>query len=250
MRNPIGLHVRTSVSVALSLLAILATGVWPRIGIASEVAVAYAYDIHPVTAFVPTSDEVLSTPWTSIGFDDQAWSPGFMGVGYAGPGDRIYFDNLRLSLYDQMHSKSPSALIRVPFTNSYTFDVDSLQLEMLYDDGVIAYLNGVEVLRVGFGVPTALIPAWDSLSGNRPEPADFEVFDITSHKSLLRQGDNVLALRGFNNSFASQDFIVKARLIGYVPEPSATLLLALAGGVGAGIFRRGVARSSSNVLPE
>ena len=79
---------------------------------------------------------------------------------------------------------------------------------MRYDDGFIAYINSTEVQRVLFSGT----PAWNSRANNGHEAQSVELFDISSHLSDLRQGQNILAIHGLNVSTSSSDFIIYAEL--------------------------------------
>ena len=52
-----------------------------------------------------------------------------------------------MDLESLMFRKAPSALMRYPFEVQDTSSVFSLLLRTKYDDGYVAYLNGVEVAR-------------------------------------------------------------------------------------------------------
>ena len=88
----------------------------------------------------------------------------------------------------------------------------SLALDLRYDDGFIAYLNGREIARRFFQEDDARPqPQWDSrANGNRP---DSEVivpvtFDLTPYLDLLVNGSNVLAFHGVNSTSQNTDFLI------------------------------------------
>ncbi len=111
-----------------------------------------------------------------------------------------------------MQGVSASVYVRIPFRATLPLDFDAIELRVRYDDGYIAYLNGVEVAR-----------------RNAPEPAGFdarassdravgrstreEAIDLTSHVDLIRDGDNVLAFHGLNDTPGSEEFLLAPRLI-------------------------------------
>jgi len=103
----------------------------------------------------------------------------------------------------------------VPFvaTAATLQDLTNLTLKVRYDDGFIAYLNGVEIQRVGFsGTPT-----WNSAasgSHSDAEAVNFESFDASSHIKDLRAGANLLAIHGLNQSTTSTDFLISVELTG------------------------------------
>jgi hypothetical protein len=146
-------------------------------------------------------------------FNDSRWmtsSGGPGGVGY----DRnsSYNHLITLDLEEQMYDKNSDCYIRIPFIlSARQSGYDSMVLKIRYDDGFIAYLNGVEVSRRNFiGRPTAGCSA----SEDRPnaEALNFEHIDISAYSSRLHTGDNLLAIQGLNFSRDSSEFLICAEL--------------------------------------
>ena len=170
---------------------------------------------QPVTAIVPT-DGSLGTDWVQTNFDDSGWLTGNAGIGFD---TAVTYDNfIGLDLEDQMRTINPTAYMRMDFEVTVDpADMDQLYLQMQYDDGFIAYLNGTEVAR-------AVAPEnarWDSRaagSNSDNRAVLFEDFNITSQKELLNVGTNLLAVHGLNASPTSSDFLISPKF-GYVPVP-------------------------------
>jgi hypothetical protein len=150
----------------------------------------------------------VSDDWKdNLIFDESAWISGTGGIGYErGSGYEALID---IDVAAQMYNGNTSCYIRIPFT--ITEDPDSfdfLTLNMLYDDGFIAYINSTEVQRALF----TGTPAWNSRADDGHEAQSVEYFDISSHLSDLHQGHNILAIHGLNVSASSSDFIISAGL--------------------------------------
>jgi len=98
----------------------------------------------PATLLVPTNG-ALGDRWTSISFDDTSWQDAVAAVGYdqAANYDALIGSDLEGALFD----RQSSAYLRVPFHGDGVDAIDFLHLDMKYDDGFVAYLNGVEVAR-------------------------------------------------------------------------------------------------------
>ena len=110
-----------------------------------------------------------------------------------------------------MSNVNSSAFIRVPFTVGDPTLYSGITLRTRYDDGFVAYLNGVEVARGN--APTSV--AWDSsatASRNLVQAHTAEEFDVTAHLTALRVGTNILAIQGLNFAATDADFLVLPQL--------------------------------------
>jgi hypothetical protein len=87
-----------------------------------------------------------------------------------------------------------------------------MTLRIRYDDGFVAYINGVEVARRNFtGTPT-----WNSNADTTHDDSaaiEFEDINISSHLDVLRADDNILAIHGLNVSLTSSDFLISPELV-------------------------------------
>ena len=159
---------------------------------------------------VPTA--AISDAWRSdSAFDDTAWQSGSGGVGYErSTGYEALF---KIDVGNAMYGKTTSCYIRIPFTvtASTLQGLSSLLLNVRYDDGFVAYLNGVEVQRWLF-VGT---PPWNSAASTTHSDVDavnWETFNISSRLSNLHAGTNLLAIQALNESTTSSDFLLSVEL--------------------------------------
>jgi len=158
---------------------------------------------------VPTGP--ISDAWKSdLRFDDSSWISGAGGVGYER--DSGYQNYFGIDVGDQMYNRNASCLIRVPFVVSRDLTtLGKLTLKVRYDDGFVAYLNGVEIGRALFsGEPT-----WNSTAYSTHadfEATTFEEFNITAYAGLLWQGQNLLAIQAMNSPVNSSDFLLSVEL--------------------------------------
>jgi hypothetical protein len=115
-----------------------------------------------------------------------------------------------------MMNVNSSAYVRVPFAVNDLAAVGQLLLEMQYDAGFVAYLNGQEVARRNAPTTTGVPPAFNAsatMERSNSEAILAEAIDLTPFKSLLNQGPgNVLAIHGLNSAAADEDFLVAPRL--------------------------------------
>ena len=164
----------------------------------------------PKRAFVPAGP--INDAWRGgADFDDSTWISGAGGVGYERQSGYQQFFGIDLG--SQMYNVNASCYIRIPFIVSAdpaTFNF--ITLRMRYDDGFVAYLNGVEIQRALF----TGTPAWNSVAdGTHSDGAAviFEDFDVSAHAGLLRKGQNILAIQGMNSPITSSDLLFNAELV-------------------------------------
>ena len=122
---------------------------------------------------------------------------------------------------DDMLGINASLWSRIEFEVEDPCVFDMLTLRMKYEDGFVAYLNGVEVASDNF----TGTPGWNSeADGNRQNELAllFVDFDITEHISDLRQGRNVLSIHGLNDNVGDLNFLVLPELVA-VSDPNLSL---------------------------
>jgi hypothetical protein len=164
---------------------------------------------HSIRVHIPT-DNSLGLTWTAPNYTpDSNWSDGSSGTGVGYERDSGYESLIQTDVHDAMYNKSTSVLLRLTFTYDGVNPIDALFLEMKYDDGFIAYLNGVEVCRSNNIVND--IPG-SAQASNHEAGAAYESFDITAHKNMIAVGTNLLAIHGINYSTTSSDMIVLPRV--------------------------------------
>ncbi|MHB1034284.1 MAG: lamin tail domain-containing protein [Pirellulales bacterium] len=112
----------------------------------------------------------------------------------------------------QLGNNPTSLYTRIAFDAANRTTLTSLTLKMKYDDGYVAYLNGVKV--ASRNAPAN--PAWNSLaSGERSSDSlatAFENLDLTPYLYLLQDTGNVLAIQGLMSSAADTDLLVLPEL--------------------------------------
>ncbi|MDB4409042.1 CotH kinase family protein, partial [Akkermansiaceae bacterium] len=128
------------------------------------------------------------------------------------------------AIESEMAGVAAGAYLRIPFEASDLDAVASLMLRIRYDDGFVAYLNGVEI--ASGNAPAAV--AWDSTAASERDAQDvvsFEEIDVTAFTDLLvANGTNVLAIHGLNLSATDGDFLITPELVGVVSSPTAQRL--------------------------
>lgn len=160
--------------------------------------------------------EETGNEWQLAGFDDSDWNQAQTGIGYG-----YHFPNFIGTggdTSDAMRSKSTSAFLRVPFQIDDPTAVVGMNLELHFEDGFAAYLNGQLVASAN--VPDPLLV--DSLALERGEVRDgdlMQVFPLNFSGKLL-SGENVLSFHVINDHVGSSDVLLVPRLTGEVRDLS------------------------------
>lgn len=162
------------------------------------------------TVLVPTNGN-LGTTWTANGFDDGSWTSGTTGVGYERSSGYDNFFNIDVEA--QMYNQRTSVYLRVPFTVNNIGEISGLEMQLQYDDGFVAYINGVEVARDrASGAVTWSSTASDDHTDSLA--SQFTSFGLGGFTHLLVEGENVLAIHGLNRNTTSSDLLFRPRLLG------------------------------------
>ena len=145
--------------------------------------------------FVPNAN--LPTDWSTFSFDVSTWNTGPMSVGYGDNDDVTEVSNPSTSVY-----------ARINFTIDDTSFIKEAILDMDFDDGFVAYLNGIEIARSGL---TNVPPNWDDLATDHESTllqglaiSSFVIDEILL-KSAIKNGINVLSIEVHNSSTTSSD---------------------------------------------
>jgi hypothetical protein len=173
----------------------------------------YGQDMHWESITPPASQWDYITPtsevpsdWATINFDSTSWGQGTSGIGYGDDDDSTVIAINTISVY----MRKSFSVVDVSAINRLLLDID-------YDDGFIAYLNGVEIARSMLYDDVSYNTLADGLhegalyQGNLP---DRFIVD----KSQLLNGNNVLAVQVHNHSADSSDMsalpVLSAEVIG------------------------------------
>ncbi|MBT5705721.1 MAG: hypothetical protein HOI66_05300, partial [Verrucomicrobia bacterium] len=138
--------------------------------------------------------------WAQPDFTDSGWRQGSSPFRYG--------DGAGGTLITGMRNSYSTYFLRRAFTASSVALIEGLELNMDYDDGFVVWLNGFEVLR-------ANAPASLALNGFAPanhESGTFETFSLDQAVSRLVEGENVIAIQGFNTNLPSSDFMLHPEL--------------------------------------
>ncbi|MEJ2544618.1 MAG: CotH kinase family protein [Calditrichaceae bacterium] len=136
--------------------------------------------------------------WNSSDFDDSSWETGNSGFGYGDGDDQTELSAGILSVY-----------LRKTFVIEDIQDVVSAVLHIDYDDGFVAYLNGVEFARANIG-EEGIPPSFNQGTNTDHEAQMYQgskpdAFSITDWRDYLVSGKNVVAIQVHNINSGSSD---------------------------------------------
>jgi len=146
----------------------------------------------------------LGDAWRHADYADTLWPDGDAPLGYGETG---------LATAIPYGTDPANKPVTTYFRKLFTLPDDPatltrLTLEVNYDDGFVAYLNGAEIAR---GAMPEGAPSYETLAIDH-ESGPFERVDLTPLAGLLRQGPNLLAIELHQADPASQDLVWDARL--------------------------------------
>jgi hypothetical protein len=135
--------------------------------------------------------------WANPNFDDNAWDIGVGGLGYGDDDDASLLPTGTISAYMRHHFEVDNTAI-----------LGQAVLNMDYDDGFVAYLNGIEIARANMdGNPPLYSDLAADHEANVYQGGNYDYFPIdpTVWQSAIMQGDNVLAIEIHNSDPSSSD---------------------------------------------
>ena len=158
----------------------------------------------------PAAGKEERTAWTVIGFDDSAWKTGAGSFGakrgaQAGVGSYIP-DTLLTQYIPGSTTNIPAYFFRTTFDLEDPAAVEALECSLLYDDGVIVYINGAQTANVLCGdITENLQYGGANEGGSDPGRASFTVTGDLLASLDLRQTGNVLAVELHQVTTTSSD---------------------------------------------
>lgn len=193
-----------------TVLIQIGSGMRYRANLASDDAAVIQFG-SPMKYVANLSDPGIGLLWTQEGFNDSSWPSGSYGVGYetAPPGAQSL-------LLTTVTAGASSVFTRARFAVDDPASVNNLFIAVDYDDGVIAWVNGVEVFRSA-EMPAGT-PAWNTSaalheSSNGAVPNYGALVDISALAiPVLHAGENILAIGVWNNAPTSTDLVLVPRL--------------------------------------
>ncbi len=142
----------------------------------------------------------LGDDWKNTDYNDSTWDQGLGAFGYGDGDDMTIVPNGTRSIF-----------IRKEFNIADAQNIINLYLDIDYDDGFVAYINGTEVARnnINGNNPSYLSFAITDKEAKMYSGGDPDHFELLDHLDLLRDGENVLAIQVHNNVTSSSDMTLR-----------------------------------------
>ena len=163
-----------------------------------------------MTYLANLTDPGLGLSWVQPAFDESTWTNGIFGVGYQRGGGGAH-----ALIITDVASPTASVYTRTRFDIGDPAGVNQMLLGADWDDGYVAWINGVEVYRspqIPAGTPTWDVSPASHESSNGQAPDYGTLIDITSVAiPALVPGENLLAVGVYNDIPAvgtSSDLVV------------------------------------------
>ena len=140
--------------------------------------------------------------WRDVDFDDSGWLTGNTAVGFG--------EAFITTVLSDMRGNYSTVYLRKSFDAAGLSALDSLILEVKYDDGINVWINGQLVYQDN--VTAADLP-YNATAISAIEVTDFVAYDLGIPGDLLVDGTNVIAVQVLNASISnSSDCFVDVRL--------------------------------------
>ena len=139
--------------------------------------------------------------WNLISFNDSSWLEGVTGIGYGDGDDATVLSDMSNN-YVTVYARKTFSLNDPSTVSEMIFNID-------YDDGFIAYINGVEIAR---GHMPSGIPENNTMASGH-EAGTPVSFDVSQFTNVLVQGTNLLSVEVHNSEIASSDFSMIPELL-------------------------------------
>ena len=158
-----------------------------------------------------TADTRLAQAWNRADFDDTEWLSGASGFSALTSG---YYREA--SLLTQTEFTTPDftcALFRREFSVADPAAIRWLELRVDYNDGFVAYLNGVEIARRGLEGSSGSPVSFTALASQPHASGLTEEIDVSALVNALKPGRNLLAIQLHNAANSGSDLVLVPELV-------------------------------------
>ena len=155
---------------------------------------------------VPTSD--IGTGWRMPEFDDAAWTSAGLAFGFDNSGPYLDLLGEGGDIAEATKGVSASVYVRAAFEIPNPSDVLRMALALNWEDGVVGWLNGEQILAENAPSPLE----WDSEATSSHSDSDSDAIIPSTYEldisGKLVAGTNVLAFQVMNTSRGGSDLLL------------------------------------------
>ncbi|MFC0016755.1 chitobiase/beta-hexosaminidase C-terminal domain-containing protein [Roseibacillus persicicus] len=150
-----------------------------------------------------------TVPWQSASYDDSQWETGDGPFGFGSVGGV----SLGTNVSAEMQNQTPTLYLRKSFnvSSGIAASTSNLELKVRYNDGFIAYLNGVEIARRNMALP-GMFAYRDQPAYNSSSSSALTTITVGVASSLLQDGENQLAIQVHNLTAGNSSLLLAADL--------------------------------------
>lgn len=149
--------------------------------------------------------------WMTGDYTPTRWSDGSMPFRY-GP-----FGTGGTLLNDMQNTYSTVYLLST-FNAQNILSLKDVFFSVNIDDGFVVWINGEEV----FSINAPDDRAYNSFSTGLGDPSVLKSYSLPAHDIELKEGENLIAIQGFNTSLTSSDFYFDFKINAELPLPQTT----------------------------
>lgn len=168
-------------------------------------------ETQPIRVIVPPNN--IGTTWRGGNepFNDSSWTAGTNGVGYERSSGYQSYINVDM---DTAMTNRTTCYVRIPFNvdGAALATWNFMTLQMRYDDGFVAYLNGTRIMSSNDPVNLNYLSSAEQTNDDG-SAINYEDFNVSAFLSSLQAGPNILAIHALNESTGSSDFLMQARIV-------------------------------------
>tara|TARA_R110002049_G_scaffold296540_3_gene484716 strand:- start:3349 stop:7809 length:4461 start_codon:yes stop_codon:yes gene_type:complete len=162
----------------------------------------------------------LGTAWTANNYNDSSWAFGDAILGYSNP------NTTTVDYGTNPNDKHITTYLRHTFSGLNAIQYDSLIFDVLRDDGVVVYINGVEAFRSN--MPSGLI-GFDTTASSTVGGADETTYYRFTVDNNLLPGLNTIAVELHQADSTSSDLSFDMEVTGKLPPMSTSNFPILSG---------------------
>jgi len=162
------------------------------------------------------TDEAPGAGWNGFGFDDSKWPKGKARFGF-GEGDEATL----IKWGEDKDKKRITTYFRRSFMVKKPLQYNCLVAQVLRDAGAVVYLNGSELLRTN--MPEGVIKEDTKAGATVSGPSEDRFYEFYLDKSLLKEGENLLAVEVHIRKPKASDMSFDLRLKGSNKNPKELL---------------------------